>query len=456
VNSKGGIRRRCKDCCKAGAEASRQQKGSKHLSESFQAYRKKKRANVLVSVAKNRAKLKGMDFNLDAEDVEMLQAQIDKGYCPVSLLPFNLEDGKTWDSPSLDRIDNSMGYVKGNVRVILFCLNVMANEWGLDKVMQVVKHTDAVQTNPSANFQARFNAAFKKKVKCLSTPEYVMTWKEWGMNQGVPILALRARARTAKDGLCVEIRRLGNGSSSEHPTSGSGCTGSHIAGWGTPSVQDSRHASMSPAQQVRDPNVLHNQVYLTVGSAYPSPQTASEETTKPENSETNAPSADSPTPKTANAPAPPMTDTSMTSATGCSTLVGWATPGARDHKDSPGMSETGVNPDGSIRNRLDQLGGQVGLTQPKQISGWLTPSANDDAAGLPGSKMQQMLGHQAKLTDPDGLDSGQTSISSPAATAKPGVLNAALPRWLQGYPVEWCQAAIRAARNTPTRRAKRG
>jgi hypothetical protein len=91
-------------------------------------------------------------------------------------------------------------------------------------------------------------------------------------------------------------------------------------------------------------------------------------------------------------------------------VVGWATPGARDHKDSPGMSETGVNPDGSIRNRLDQLGRQVGLT----------------------------------------------STSSPAATAKLGVLNPALPRFLQGYPVEWCQAAIRAHRAMPTKRRKQG
>ena len=92
-------------------------------------------------------------------------------------------------------------------------------------------------------------------------------------------------------------------------------------------------------------------------------------------------------------------------------VVGWATPGARDHKDTPGMSATGVNPDGSIRNRLDQLGRQVGLT--------VTPSS--------------------------------------AETEKPAAsLNSAFSRWLQGYPVEWCQAAIRASRAMPTRRAKRG
>lgn len=38
-----------------------------------------------------------------------------------------------------------------------------------------------------------------------------------------------------------------------------------------------------------------------------------------------------------------------------------ASPSARDYKDSPGMSETGVDPDGSIRSRLDQLPRQAQL-----------------------------------------------------------------------------------------------
>ena len=51
--------------------------------------------------------------------------------------------------------------------------------------------------------------------------------------------------------------------------------------------------------------------------------------------------------------------------------TGWATPGARDWKDTIGMAATGTNPDGTTRNRLDQLGRQVGL------AGWPTPCARD-------------------------------------------------------------------------------
>ncbi len=37
----------------------------------------------------------------------------------------------------------------------------------------------------------------------------------------------------------------------------------------------------------------------------------------------------------------------------------WATPSRRDWKDTPGMATTAVNPDGTTRTRLDQLGRQA-------------------------------------------------------------------------------------------------
>lgn len=44
-------------------------------------------------------------------------------------------------------------------------------------------------------------------------------------------------------------------------------------------------------------------------------------------------------------------------------ISGWSTPSSRDWKDTPGMSKTGVTPDGSERTRLDQLPRQIGLIQ---------------------------------------------------------------------------------------------
>lgn len=52
-------------------------------------------------------------------------------------------------------------------------------------------------------------------------------------------------------------------------------------------------------------------------------------------------------------------------------MAGWASPSARDWKDSPGMATTGTNPDGSERTRLDQLVRQANL------AGWPTARATD-------------------------------------------------------------------------------
>ena len=64
--------------------------------------------------------------------------------------------------------------------------------------------------------------------------------------------------------------------------------------------------------------------------------------------------------------------------------TGWPTPNARDWKDTPGMATQGVNPDGSVRNRLDMLprvAQQVGLTHEAEaaLTGWPSPSADGSA-----------------------------------------------------------------------------
>ena len=55
---------------------------------------------------------------------------------------------------------------------------------------------------------------------------------------------------------------------------------------------------------------------------------------------------------------------------------------------------------------------------------WLTPSANEDAAGKTTGNMQRMLTHQAKESDPAG-------------TATGGQLNPTWVEWLMGFPAGW-------------------
>ena len=69
-------------------------------------------------------------------------------------------------------------------------------------------------------------------------------------------------------------------------------------------------------------------------------------------------------------------------------------------------------------------------TAERPISGtgfglWLTPSANEDAAGTPNGKMQKMLGNDPRIR-------GTTKTEWDA-----GTLNPTWVEWLMGWPIGW-------------------
>ena len=72
-------------------------------------YRKRNRARDLMRHARFRAMKQGEPFDLD-QWLPELQKRIDSGLCEISGMPFNLDGGRTWDSPSFDRINPEGGY----------------------------------------------------------------------------------------------------------------------------------------------------------------------------------------------------------------------------------------------------------------------------------------------------------------------------------------------------------
>lgn len=67
----------------------------------------------MLNNARLRAKTKGLDFNIDLDDVIIPEV------CPLLGIEIHRGDGKLCqNSPSLDRFDSSKGYIKGNVWVI--------------------------------------------------------------------------------------------------------------------------------------------------------------------------------------------------------------------------------------------------------------------------------------------------------------------------------------------------
>jgi predicted nucleic acid-binding Zn-ribbon protein len=72
--------------------------------------------------AKNRAKVRNVEFDLSLEDITV------PTHCPILGIELVMHRGRSGgqpNSPALDRVDNNKGYVKGNVMVISHLANMM-------------------------------------------------------------------------------------------------------------------------------------------------------------------------------------------------------------------------------------------------------------------------------------------------------------------------------------------
>jgi len=79
-------------------------------------------ASRLVSIAKYRAKRRGIKFSLKPEDIV---ESIREGLCEATGIPFVFEarPGGHPFAPSIDRVNPTKGYVRSNVQVVLYSYN---------------------------------------------------------------------------------------------------------------------------------------------------------------------------------------------------------------------------------------------------------------------------------------------------------------------------------------------
>ena len=94
---------------------------------------------LMVKRAEKRAKVKNVNFNITWEDVEYVDA------CPILEIPLNWgettnEGGRNIDTPSLDRINPSLGYIKGNVRIISTLANMMKSSANREQIQAFCKN----------------------------------------------------------------------------------------------------------------------------------------------------------------------------------------------------------------------------------------------------------------------------------------------------------------------------
>ncbi len=90
----------------------------------------------MLARAKSRAKLKGREFAITANDIHIPDT------CPVLGIPLVTSSGKsggTPNSPSLDRLDSSRGYTPDNIIVMSQRANLMKADATLEDILKLAE-----------------------------------------------------------------------------------------------------------------------------------------------------------------------------------------------------------------------------------------------------------------------------------------------------------------------------
>jgi hypothetical protein len=111
-------------------------------------YRRKKPRLRLYWTTKQNASLRGLKHTLEFKDFPQIPE-----YCPVfpwvkiKILKGRGRGFKNPTAPSVDRIDSSKGYVKGNVRIISWRANMLRNDGTLKEFEALVRDQKRLANN---------------------------------------------------------------------------------------------------------------------------------------------------------------------------------------------------------------------------------------------------------------------------------------------------------------------
>lgn len=92
-------------------------------------------ARLLYKNIKSRCKRLGREFSIEIEDIIIPEK------CPVFGFDLKREDRQTWMcAPSVDRIDSSKGYIKGNITVVSRRANILKKDATIEELEQLFNY----------------------------------------------------------------------------------------------------------------------------------------------------------------------------------------------------------------------------------------------------------------------------------------------------------------------------
>lgn len=132
-----------RECSNRNRQKAYYQRDPKRSTKLWRTYYRSDRGTItaLLGNAQDRARRGGFAFDLDREFVAQKLAA---GVCEYTGLPFERgwsgEDFRARPfAPSLDRIVPAHGYVKSNIRMVCFAVNIALSDWGDDVFLRIAQ-----------------------------------------------------------------------------------------------------------------------------------------------------------------------------------------------------------------------------------------------------------------------------------------------------------------------------
>jgi hypothetical protein len=142
---KGGYQNSCKDCYN---EYQIRKRGDQ---------REKKPAKFLLYRIQNQSRKKGIECDLDETDIKIPKK------CPILGIPLSY-DGSFTNFPSVDRIDNSKGYIKGNIIVVSWRANRLKSDATVQELRKISDFYEQNMKKPESRLQARIRLALESEI----------------------------------------------------------------------------------------------------------------------------------------------------------------------------------------------------------------------------------------------------------------------------------------------------